>query len=73
MWSALEKALLSAPVAGLGLPALIDPDDFALLERALTLGWDREDGIGELIFDLRVNGVVVIDLTPKWVKELIYE
>jgi hypothetical protein len=61
MYTPLEKYLLSAPVKALGLPALINPTEYELMERELTLGWDREqDGIGGLIFTLRINGVLII-------------
>ena len=61
MYTRLEKYLLSAPVPGLCLPALIEPTEAELYERELTLGWNRdEDGVGALLFTLRVNGTVVV-------------
>ena len=61
MYTPLEKYLLSAPVPGLALPALIEPSEQELYERELTLGWNPdEDGVGELLFTLRVNGTVVV-------------
>lgn len=60
MYTPLERYLLSAPVPGLGLPALIEPTELDLVEREFTLGWDRDSGVGELLFTLRVNGVVVL-------------
>ena len=60
MYSAAEKRLLSTPIANLGLPALIEPTEFQLMEREAELGWDRDAGIGELLFLLRINGVAVV-------------
>ena len=61
IFTPLERYLLAAPVPGLNLPALIEPTEYDLFERAETLGWDREqDGVGGLLFTLRVNGVVVV-------------
>ncbi len=60
MYTPLEKYLLSAPVLGLNLPALIEPTERELMERQAVLGWNRDNGIGELIFTLRMNGTVVL-------------
>lgn len=60
MYSALEKYLLSAPVPGFSLPALIQPSEAELIERSQTLGWNKEEGIGPLLFTLRINGLVVL-------------
>jgi hypothetical protein len=60
MYSALEKYLLSAPVPGLELPALIEPTEQDLFAREVTLGWHRDEGVGALLFTLRVNGVLIL-------------
>jgi hypothetical protein len=61
MYTPLEKYLLSVGVPNLGLPALIEPiTELDLLEREFQLGWDRDAGVGELVFHLRMNGVVAI-------------
>ena len=62
MYSALEKYLLSAPVPGLALPALIEPTEVQLWQREADLGLDRDqpDFLGELLFTLRMNCVVVL-------------
>ena len=60
MYTPLEKYLLSAPVRGLNLPALIAPTENDLMKRATELGWEQKSGAGELIFTLRMNGVVVL-------------
>lgn len=60
MYTPLEKYLLSAPVAGLGLPGLIGPTETELFEREVDLGWHPDDGVGALLFHLKMNGVVVI-------------
>ena len=61
MYTPTERFLLSCPVPNLGLPALIEPiTELDLLEREFELGWDRDSGVGELIFHLRMNRVAVI-------------
>jgi len=61
MFSPLERYLLSAPVPGLNLSALIEPNEYDLFARGETLAWNRErDGVGGLLFTLRINGVVVV-------------
>jgi hypothetical protein len=61
IFTPLEQYLLSAPVPGLDLPALIEPSEYDLYERAETLGWDGErDGVGGLLFTLRLNGTLVV-------------
>ena len=60
MYTPLERYLLSAPVPGLALTALIEPTEEELFTRELTLGWHPERGVGELLFTLRVNGTVVV-------------
>ena len=60
MYTPLQKYLLSAPVPGLGLPALIAPTEQELFDREVTLGWHPEEGTGALLFTLRVNGLAVI-------------
>ncbi len=65
MYSDLERFLLSCPVPSMKLPALIAPvTDLDYLEREAALGWHKEDGVGELIFFLRLNGVAVITYPP---------
>jgi hypothetical protein len=61
-YSQLERYLLSAPVPGLGLPALIEPIEEALWQREADLGLDRNSPafLGELLFTLRMNRVVVL-------------
>lgn len=67
MYTPLEKYLLSAPVPNLGLPALVAPTDEDLLTREGDLGWNRdEDGVGGLLFTLRVNGVLVLFSNEIW-------
>lgn len=74
MYSALERRLLSCPMPGLGLPALIPPvTEWEYFERELALGWHPDEGISALLFTLKIGGVVVIDLTPAWVAELLEE
>jgi hypothetical protein len=62
MYTALEEYLLSAPVPGLGFPALIEPTEEALWQREADLGLDRNqpDFLSELLFTLRINRVVVL-------------
>lgn len=61
MYSPLVKSLLSTPVKGLGLPALIQPSDFGLFVREQELGWDSAtDSVADLLFTLRINGVAVV-------------
>lgn len=61
MYTPLEKYLLSAPVPGLNLPALISPSTMELLEREATLDWNRDrDGVGGLLFTLRIGGTVCV-------------
>lgn len=60
VYTPLQKYLLSAPVPGLALPALIEPTEQDLLTREAELGWHRDEGVGALLFTLRVNGVVVV-------------
>ena len=65
MYTDLEKFLLSCPVPAMKLPALIAPvTDLDYLEREAALGWERESGVGELIFLLRLNAVAVIQYPP---------
>jgi len=60
MYTRLEKALLCAPVAVLGLPALLNPTESELWEREAELAWHPDEGVGELVSTLRLLGVVVI-------------
>ena len=59
MYTPLEKFLLSLPVPCMGMKALVNPTDFELMEREARLSWDRDDGVGDLIFTLKICGVVV--------------
>ena len=59
-YTAIERYLLSAPVPNLNLPALIEPTELDLIEREAELGWDREEGVGALLFTLKVNGVLIL-------------
>jgi hypothetical protein len=60
MYTPLEQRILSVPVPGLNLPALIEPTESDLMQREAELGWNRADGVGELLFTLRINGVAVV-------------
>ena len=60
MYTPLEKSLLSTPVPGLNLPALIEPTDEELIQREAELSWNRDEGVGALLFTLRINGVAVV-------------
>lgn len=59
-YSELERYLLSAPVPKLGLQALLSPTECELVEREAELGWHRDSGVGELLFTLRINGVLIL-------------
>lgn len=66
-YTPLERYLLSVPVPSMGLPALVNPTDFDLLEREATLAWERDaDGVGGLVATLRLCGVCFLPLEHYW-------